>query len=237
MADVNSELIRGVTRELEDLKETLKSDIQALVVQRDQLMDDVENFGRLREQAIQETEQLNMKNAQLADLNNELTRRIQGQFKTSKGVPPNIPGLGIYDGSNSDLLEIRENNDKRGPAPSAASVSTISTPGNEQPPDGAELGVAQTVAPYKKWIWKKPATHIMKGAGKGFNKVFAPDIEGTNGYDVKSRTQKSTIPEAPGNKLFGGTQKKRTKNKGNTNGNNNGSLAEMNGHGMLISIP
>ncbi|KAI5779305.1 hypothetical protein EDC01DRAFT_312233 [Geopyxis carbonaria] len=232
MADVNSELIRGVTRELEDLKETLKSDIQTLVAQRDQLMDDVESFGRLREQAIQETEQLNMKNAQLADLNNELTRRIQGQFKTSKGVLQNIPGLGIYDGSNTDLLEIRENNEKRGPAPSITSVSTLSTPANEQPPDGAELGVAQTVAPYKKggWIWKKPATHIMKGAGKGFNKVFAPD-EGANGYDMKgNRTQKGLVPEAPGNKLFGGTQKKRTKTKTNPNGSNNQSLAEMNGH-------
>lgn len=227
MDALKSDLIRGLTRELEDLKETLKEDIQALVVQRDQLVEDVENFGRLREQAIQETEQLNMKNAQLADLNNELTRRIQGQFKANKQQV----GLNIYDISTSELLDIKQEHDKRLPvATTSTTISTAVTPRDEMP-DGGEVFVAEKVAPFKNsglkkpFFWKKNGTSIMKGAGKGFNKVFGPESQ-RDGVPYEA----GDINGSDGSGKMFGTQKKGWGKKG-VNGST--SANHLDGHGTI----
>lgn len=231
MEELKSDLIRGVTRELEDLKATLKSEIQALVAERDQLVEEVDMFSRVREQTIQDTEQLNMKNAQLADLNNELTRRIQGQFKANK-TPVN--GLGIYTGNPMELLDMKESEKRPPTANTSVSVATtlISAPTQDyqpQPPqqqmhhshthhhnDGAEVLVAQKIttlkngAQPKKTFWKKGGASIMKGAGKGFNKVA------------------SVAPDAPGAKIFGARKGWAKGGKGSTNG--------MNGAGSMGTI-
>lgn len=232
MEELKSDLIRGVTRELEDLKATLKSEIQALVAERDQLVEEVDMFSRVREQTIQDTEQLNMKNAQLADLNNELTRRIQGQFKANK-TPVN--GLGIYTGNPMELLDMKESEKRPPTANTSVSVATtlISAPTQDyqsQPPqqqmhhshthhhhnDGAEVLVAQKIttlkngAQPKKTFWKKGGASIMKGAGKGFNKVA------------------SVAPDAPGAKIFGARKGWAKGGKGSTNG--------MNGAGSMATI-
>ncbi|KAI5814199.1 hypothetical protein BZA77DRAFT_250415 [Pyronema omphalodes] len=170
--ELKSGLISGLTKELEALKATLKADISDLVQQRDQLLEDVESFGRLREQAIMETEQLNMKNAQLADLNNELTGRIQAQFKA------NSKGLGIYDG-DTELMDPAELEKRL--AQSSASLPTIGLP-YDATVESSEVMIAQKVSPFKngvgqkKQFWKKPGAAIMKNAGKLSNKVFATEI-------------------------------------------------------------
>jgi len=220
MDELQSDLIRGLAKELEDLKQTLKAEIQDLITQRDQLLEDVENYGRLREQAIQETGQLNMKNAQLADLNNELTRRIQGQFKANKHQ---LPGLGIYDGGAQELVDIREV-DKRAAASSAStSLSTIGTPYHETV-EAPEVMVAQKAttvkhgAQPKKFFWKKPGASIMKGAGKGFNRVFASDSQ-KEGYLMDGGID----PLEGSGKLFG-TQKRGRRNHGIINGTPDGHI-------------
>lgn len=229
MEELKSDLIRGVTRELEDLKASLKSDIQALVAERDRLVEEVNMFARTREQAIQDTEQLNLKNAQLADLNNELTRRIQGQFKANKAP---VSGLGIYTGNPMELLDMRDSEKRPPTANTSVSIASVSTlvPTQDyqsQPQqlqhshthqhvnDGAEVLVAQKVttlkngAQPKKTFWKKGGASIMKGAGKGFNKVasVAPD---------------------PGAKIFGARKGWAKGGKGSTNG--------MNGAGSTTTI-
>lgn len=232
MEELKSDLIHGLTRELEDLKMTLKSEIQSLVAQRDQLTEEVENFARLRDQAIQDTEQLNLKNAQLADLNNELTRRIQGQFKANKAP---VNGLGIYTGNAADLLDIKDQNEKRPSTATATSVSSSNMIGQTNDTthihhhhEATEVFTAQKVTSLKngpqikKTFWKKGGA-VMKGAGKGVNKLFAgsDQREGwpsdhPNGVDSPS-SLKPGGPDAPGGKIFG-TQKKWMKNKGGQNG-------------------
>ncbi|RPA94191.1 RhoGAP-domain-containing protein [Choiromyces venosus 120613-1] len=232
MEELKSDLIHGLTRELEDLKLTLKSEIQSLVAQRDQLTEEVENFARLRVEAIQDTEQLNLKNAQLADLNNELTRRIQGQFKANK-TPVN--GLGIYTGNAADLLDIKDQTEKRPCTATATSVSSSNMTGQindtthiHHHHEATEVFTAQKVTSLKngpqikKTFWKKGGA-VMKGAGKGVNKLFAgSDREGwpsdhPNGVDSPGNL-KPGGPDTPGGKIFG-TQKKWMKNnKGGQNG-------------------
>lgn len=230
---MKSDLIRGLSKELEGLKETLKSDIQALVSQRDQLLEDVEMFGRLREQAIQETEQLNMKNAQLADLNNELTRRIQGQFQANK-----VPGLGIYEGT-IDALDIKELDKRATPAATpTSSLATIGVPYSETS-EGPEVFVAQKVSTFKngaqqkKFFWKKPGATIMKGANK-INRVFAADQEAANGYDSSSTKPHGGMGGA--DKLFGSGQKKWGKSHKGGPTNGSGGPQDDSGHGTFCCV-
>jgi CRISPR/Cas system CMR-associated protein Cmr5 small subunit len=222
MEEVKSDLIRGLARELESLKETLKAEIQALIAERDRLMEDVEGFGRQRDDAIREAETLNMKNQQLADLNNELTQQIQNQYQTYKH---RVPGLGIFDGSATTLAD--NHSDKR-PPPSVTSgtVSSIGTPVNEQNIENPEVFVAQKVATYKngaqqkKFFWKKP--QMTKGtAGKVFNSLFASEnpregypVDGQNNSElsVQQAQKNQAADNTNSNKLFG-TQKKWGKSK------------------------
>ncbi|KAH0612602.1 uncharacterized protein H6S33_008982 [Morchella sextelata] len=249
MEELKSDLIRGVTRELEDLKATLKTEIQRLVTQRDQLVEEVNMFAHTREQTIQDTEQLNLKNAQLADLNNELTRRIQGQFKANKAP---VNGLGIFTGNPMDILESMKGSseEKRPPTANTSSasmsMSSISIPipvqDYQQQPlqhqptqqlqssqsqlhanDGAEVLVAQKVttlkngAQPKKTFWKKGSASIMKGAGKGFNKVTSV-----------------AAPDAPGAKIFGARKGWAKNNKSGTNAlGGSGSSNALGDNGVL----
>lgn len=163
----------------------------------------------MREQAIQETEQLNMKNAQLADLNNELTRRIQGQFKANKHQ---VPGLGIYDGSQGDLLELKDPEKRPATATTTTtSLNTIGVPYSETS-EGTEVFTAQKVEPFKngaqqkKFFWKKPGQTLMKGAGK-VGRVFGGENQGgTNGFENQSY------------KPPGAANKKQKTNRGNLAG-------------------
>ncbi|KAL7273471.1 Rho-type gtpase-activating protein [Rhizina undulata] len=241
--ELKTDLIRGLTRELEDLKASLRSQIHAYVAERDRLADEVESFARAREQAIQETEQLNLKNAQLADLNNELTRRIQGQFKANK---TQVNGLGIYTGNAADLLEVKDLDKRPATAvtPGGGSITNINAPMQDPVNDGGEVFIAQKVSTVKngqgakKTFWKKGGASIMKGAGKGFNKVFAMEQQ-KDGYqgDTANGVDSPNVPRVgvsgpdavgPG-KLFG-TQKKWIK------GGKGGSTAGMNGAASNNSI-
>src|SRR5690606_21461617 len=82
--------VRALAMELEQLRASYQREIEALVARKNQLIEETERLEERRNQAIQETEQLNSKNAQLADLNNEITRQIQGKFSANKAS-----GLGI----------------------------------------------------------------------------------------------------------------------------------------------
>ncbi|TGZ77253.1 RhoGAP-domain-containing protein [Ascodesmis nigricans] len=203
---LKSDLISGLTRELEDLKGSLKAEIQQLVADRDRLMDDVETFGRLREQAIQDTEQLNMKNAQLADLNNELTRRIQGTMVQNHKKQPS--GLGIYD--PNDMASILSG-DGKGPIVAVASQAVTHL---EHGADG-QVYVAEKVykggAQQKKFFWKKPAVTMLKGAGKGFNRVFQSENphlgEGQGAYENYSSAQPSQQRATTSDGQVGKTEK------------------------------
>lgn len=99
-ADRFTETTRKLVNELDKLKQKYDKEIEELVRRRNDLIDEVGGLVRTREQVIQETEQLNSKNAQLADLNNEITRQIQGKFKANKAA---LPGMTIGTTQNGGL--------------------------------------------------------------------------------------------------------------------------------------
>ena len=252
--------IRNLAKELENLRNTYEAQVQELSIQRGNLVEEIAKLTRIGDQTIQDTEQLNMKNTQLMDLNNEITRQIQGKFQSNKSSLPAPNGLGIMNKDGNDLLDSQ----KAGVQSSAAS-----TTGTHHMNDGGEdddVIIAQPTivnvgrkGGYIKKSWKKGGAAIIKGAGKGFNKVFATDQHGHGqqqglqgsqyestssllppSMDVLHGPQRSqTVPDPHGgfDKIFG-TQKFRMMNKKTgtgTSSTNGGSFSAINSSGLLAS--
>ncbi|KAK6343397.1 Rho-type gtpase-activating protein [Orbilia blumenaviensis] len=175
--------LQEIAGRINTLKESHKEELEGLIGKKNDAMEETATAIRLRDQAIQETEQLNLKNAQLADLNNELTRRIQGNFMKNKAAFPNMSapiampnGTGVY-GAGSDSQT----------APShAGSTATITTSIISESTTLHEEGAAVVAAPHvvnirkpgapaKKFNWKKGGAAVGKGIGKTFGRVFASD--------------------------------------------------------------
>ncbi|KAF3908382.1 hypothetical protein AA313_de0210395 [Arthrobotrys entomopaga] len=175
--------LQQIAARINSLKESHKEELEGLIAKKNEALEETATAIRMRDQAIQETEQLNLKNAQLADLNNELTRRIQGNFMKSKNAAPSGPtvisatnGTGVY-GTSTESQH----------APSlSGSTSTITTNMMSETTTLHEEGTAVVAAPHvvnirkpgapaKKFNWKKGGAAVGKGLGKAFNRAFASD--------------------------------------------------------------
>lgn len=257
--------IRNLAKELEDLRNTYEAQIQALSIQRSNIQDELTKLTKVRDQTIQDTEQLNMKNAQLMDLNNEITRQIQGKFQTYKGSIPAPTGLNIFNKDGSDFLEYPHSKEKlhSSSASTAGTMHTTMHDGNEDD----DVIIAQPTivnvgrkGGYIKKSWKKGGAAIIKGAGKGFNKVFSTDnpqhMHGqqqfqSNQYESTSNllppptevphlpSRAATVPDPHGgfDKIFG-TQKFRMNKKNTSTTNGSGGKDEkpftaINSSGLL----
>ncbi|KAF3289831.1 Rho-type gtpase-activating protein [Orbilia oligospora] len=175
--------LQEIAGRINALKESHKEELEGLIGKKNDAMEETATAIRLRDQAIQETEQLNLKNAQLADLNNELTRRIQGNFMKNKAAFPNVTapialpnGTGVY-GAGLDNQSVLSHTGST--ATITTSIISESTTLHEE---GAAVVAAPHVvnirkpgAPAKKFNWKKGGAAVGKGIGKTFGRVFASD--------------------------------------------------------------
>lgn len=88
--------IKEFVQKLDKVKETMSASIEQLHAERDDLVEEKEQVTAERDRALLEFEQLSSKNAQLADMNNDLTHQIQGRFRSQVGSDGKPHGLGIY---------------------------------------------------------------------------------------------------------------------------------------------
>lgn len=88
--------IKEFMDKLEKVKQSLSAQIEQLYKERDHLIEEKNQAVADRDRALLEFEQLSSKNAQLADMNNDLTHQIQGRFRSQAGSDGRPNGLGIY---------------------------------------------------------------------------------------------------------------------------------------------
>ncbi|KUI63098.1 Vacuolar protein sorting-associated protein 52 B [Cytospora mali] len=88
--------IKEFVQKLDKVKQTMSASIEQLHAERDELVEEKEQAIADRDRALLEFEQLSSKNAQLADMNNDLTHQIQGRFRSQVGSDGKPNGLGIY---------------------------------------------------------------------------------------------------------------------------------------------
>ena len=101
-ARLTQTVVRDLARELRTLKESFRAPIEDLVERKRGLADEVARLEGQKERALREFEQLSLKNAQLAELNNTLVHQVnelsrqQAEAGGGKGAGAAPTGLGIY---------------------------------------------------------------------------------------------------------------------------------------------
>ena len=178
---LSNAVLREFAESLQRLKESFAPQIEDLTQRRNELVDEVANLTQLKDKSFQEFEQLSLKNAQLADLNNQLVHQIQELYKANAGPPLDIVrpppnGLGIYTQHHKDKSNVSM--DTKDPRPSLTDSNlTGTTVVQEQEVEPAAYLTAPQVvnirkAQPKKFNWKKGGHNVAKGVTKGLKAAF-----------------------------------------------------------------
>ncbi|OBT85593.1 hypothetical protein VE02_05158 [Pseudogymnoascus sp. 03VT05] len=205
MEEMEESAIKDFVLRIERLKQSMSREVETLFEERETLLDEKAAAIKARDRAAAEFNQLTIKNAQLADLNNDLTTQIQERFRAQSGPgaagvespkPPmssggaSANGLGIY-GHSKDKLSLPTLDDASSTTTAAATAYTPSLATAHSYPQVLDADAAlepATVlsAPHvvnirkaqaKKFNWKKGGATVAKGVSKGFKGAFGSERE------------------------------------------------------------
>jgi Rho-type GTPase-activating protein 1/2 len=209
IAELEDSAIKEFVQKLERLKQTMAGAVESLYEERNELLEEKNQIMVDRDRALVEFEQLSSKNAQLADMNNDLTHQIQERFKAQSlqsvdSPRPPMNGLGIYTHHNKDKSNASVHLDDSSLRPSTGTTMFGSVGSNSYPhamdqDPGMEPATVLS-APHvvnirkgqaKKFNWKKGGQTVAKGVSKGFKGAFAsvqqernPQWQGQTGENI-----------------------------------------------------
>ncbi|RAL66131.1 hypothetical protein DID88_005803 [Monilinia fructigena] len=161
------ERAKEFVQKLEHLKQTMSTSIEQLFEERDELLEEKNQAIADRDRALVEFEQLSSKNAQLADMNNDLTHQIQERFRSAntntESPRPPANGLGIYTQQNKDKSNVSVHLENASLRPSESSG-----PQAWSQPRYYQLLTSLTFARAKQrsFNWKKGGQTVAKGSLK-----------------------------------------------------------------------
>ena len=201
-------ILRDFAQSLQKLKDSFSPQIEEMIQKRDELFDEISNLTQMKEKSFQEFEQLSSKNAQLADLNNQLVHQIQGLYKANASAEPTKPqaanGLGIYS-HHKDRSQISF--DSRAPTEASVPGSATTVQADEQEAAAAVIQGPHVVnirkGQAKKFNWRKEGRNVAKGVKQGLKGAFLSGPQGgrdmqfaeTGSYDQGPIGQEySTLP-------------------------------------------
>lgn len=173
LSKLSNNVLRDLAEAIQKLKDSYGPQIEELVQKRFDLSEELANLQRRKERSFQEFEQLSSKNAQLAELNNQLVHQIQGLYKTNDGRGAN--GLGIYHNKEKSTNSIETF--KPGMHDFSTSISTahIDEEGEHATATATVVPGPQVVSIRKgqprKFNWKKGGQNVAKGV-KGLKGAF-----------------------------------------------------------------
>lgn len=165
--ELEESALKEFVQKLEKLKQSMSASLEQLHSERDELVEEKNRAIVERDRARVEFEQLVSKNAQLADLNNDLTNQIQERFKNHSDPksPPN--GLGIYNqhkGTSNNSISLDSSSVQTG---TSALISNEEEPILESGPTMVKIGKGQV----KKFNWKKGSKAMAQNIAKGVNRT------------------------------------------------------------------
>ncbi|KAF4126581.1 hypothetical protein GMORB2_0317 [Geosmithia morbida] len=158
--------IKEFVQKLESVQVSLSEEIEQLHEERDRLLEEKNNALADRDRALVEFEQLSSKNAQLADMNNDLTHQLQERFKNSSIDPRALNGLGIYsEGKHgtASSINLDSSSTTTGPTLVAADEDGYVESG----PTVVQVRKGQV----KKFNWKKGSKGLAQNVAKGVNRA------------------------------------------------------------------
>lgn len=195
IGELKSEALKDFTASLRKLKDTLGVQIEDLVHKKNELTVDCANLNQTKERAMQELGNVNTKNAQLAELNNQLVHNIQELYKHgsrpngSAPLPMPMPtpmpihpvqsppsGLGIYSNIMRSDLSLDQSATRSSADHSMSHVSGLSGETEIASEGGNNLNAPQVInirkgVQPKKFSWKKSGA-VAKNVTKGFKGAF-----------------------------------------------------------------
>ncbi|AEO66797.1 e7b67886-8c94-49c2-948e-753328ad2898 [Thermothielavioides terrestris] len=167
--ELEESAIKEFVQKLEKVKQSMTAAIEQLHAERDELLEQKAQAIADRDRALLEFEQLSSKNAQLADMNNDLTHQIQERFKqqiNNGDLKMASNGLGIY-GHAKGVSSASVNLD-------AASLQTgttmVGTDAEEPVVEGPTV-VNIRKGQVKKFNWKKGSSKVAHNISKGINRA------------------------------------------------------------------
>lgn len=247
LAKMSNSVLRDFAESLEKLKNSFAPQIEEYIEKRNDLLAEVANLNTMKDKSFQEFEQLSSKNAQLAELNNQLVHQIQDIYKAnsnlnpdgSKSPAPN--GLGIYSHHKDKSQVSIDTRDVKSIVTADGSYADSGTTlqGEAEPISvigGPNVVSIKKVQP-KKFDWRK-GQKVAKGMAKGVKGAFSSTQQSynrdlqfaeTGAYGVLQPGQEYNMPKnslepnkaAPFG-FFGGNQKMQGKGNGfyaNSQGN------------------
>lgn len=164
--DLQETVLRELRHKIEKYTQSMTATIEQLIAERDQLIEEKNRATADRDRALLEFEQLSSKNAQLADMNNDLTHQIQGRFRSQANNEVKSPnGLGIYQaqkltpgaGANFDSASIQTG-------------ATLVTTDMDEPILEGPTVVNIRKGQVKKFNWKKGKA-VAQNFTKGVNRA------------------------------------------------------------------
>lgn len=211
LGKLSNHVLRGLAESIQKLKESYAPQIEELIQKRNDLSEELSTLNRQREKSFQEFEQLSSKNAQLAELNNQLVHQIQELYKSTPDGQRAPSGLGIISHTKERSIPSVES---MRPAVNdlAPSVSTAHMMDEAEPTTATATIVPgpQVVSIRKgqprKFNWKKGGQNVAKGV-KGLKGAFMSSENAEGGGSLpRSQTQD---PSRQGFGFFGNQRNKQ----------------------------
>lgn len=238
VSKMRSTVLREFAESLEKLKNSFAPQIEESIQRRNDLVDEIANLTQMKDKSFMEFEQLSSKNAQLAELNNQLVHQIQGLYKANSGAQAETPkaainGLGIYSHhkEKSNLsIDAREVRNMSTDLTNIDSASTLQASEAEpvtviQGPQMVNIRKGQP----KKFDWRrgqkvaKGVTKGLKGAFSSTQQTYSRDLQfnetgaygtGPLGQEYSSMSKSNPEPVKQTGFGFFGNQKAATKPNG-----------------------
>lgn len=211
LGKLSNHVLRELAESIQKLKESYAPQIEELIQKRNDLSEELSNMNRQKEKSLQEFEQLSSKNAQLAELNNQLVHQIQELYRSTPDGQRGPSGLGITSHTKERSIPSIESmrpaiNDL------APSVSTAHIMDEAEPTTATATIVPgpQVVSIRKgqprKFNWKKGGQNVAKGV-KGLKGAFMSSENAEGGGSLpRSQTQD---PSRQGFGFFGNQRNKQ----------------------------
>ncbi|KKY21469.1 putative rho gtpase activator rga [Phaeomoniella chlamydospora] len=171
-------VLRDFSEALVKLRDSYAPKIEHALTQKQEVVAEISTLNQMKENLLQEFEQLSLKNAQLAELNNTLVHQIQGLYKkgAKEEEKPPTNGLGIYSHHKEKSQVSIDSKEVR---PSIADMSMTSSVTAVQPEEAEPITVIQgpqvvniRKGQPKKFNWKK-GQNVAKGVTKGLKGAFS----------------------------------------------------------------
>ena len=215
---ITNHVLRDFVESIQKLKDSFSPQITELVQQRGETAEELANLNRMKERSFQEFEQLSSKNAQLAELNNQLVHQIQSLYKAnhsnesgSGSGSSRANGLGIYShGSGREKTSMGSLDAMKSGGEMTTSISAANMADDVEPATivpGPQVVSIRKGQP-RKFNWKKGGQNVAKGVTKGLKGAFmSSDGAQQDGAQPGMPRSQTQDPSRQGFGFFGNQRK------------------------------